>query len=135
MSTFALRREYALQMPINYVEVDRDEMEYVDGGYYVDFSKDYLQYLVDGMLVVFGGVALAGGITSALRKFGLSAVANKICAVAIAAGMYVGIYPNQAKLLGIITGLLGVVGITPGWIVATAIDSVDKSGRNGRIQF
>ncbi len=64
------------------MDVDRDEMEYVDGGYYVDFSKDYLQYLVDGMLVVFGGVA-------------------------IAAGMYVGIYPNQAKLLGIITGLLG----------------------------
>jgi len=32
MSTFVLRREYALQMPNNFVDVDMDEMEYVDGG-------------------------------------------------------------------------------------------------------
>ncbi|GAA0086067.1 hypothetical protein UT300007_25060 [Clostridium sp. CTA-7] len=32
MSTFVLKREYALQMPKNYVEIDREEMEYVDGG-------------------------------------------------------------------------------------------------------
>ena len=32
MSTFVLKREYALQLPNNYVEIDRDEMEYVDGG-------------------------------------------------------------------------------------------------------
>ena len=31
MSTFVLKREFALQMPSNYVDVDRDEMEYVDG--------------------------------------------------------------------------------------------------------
>ena len=34
MSTFVLRREYALQMPSSYVDIDRDEMEYVDGGEY-----------------------------------------------------------------------------------------------------
>ena len=32
MSTFVLRREYALQMPTSYVEVDMDEMEYTEGG-------------------------------------------------------------------------------------------------------
>ncbi|MGF0110758.1 MULTISPECIES: hypothetical protein [unclassified Clostridium] len=32
MSTFVLKREYALQLPNSYVDVDRDEMEYVDGG-------------------------------------------------------------------------------------------------------
>ena len=32
MSGFVLRREYALQLPNNYVDVDREEMEYVDGG-------------------------------------------------------------------------------------------------------
>jgi hypothetical protein len=33
MNTFVLRKEYALQLPNSYVEIDRDEMEYVDGGY------------------------------------------------------------------------------------------------------
>ena len=33
MSAFVLNREYALQLPNNYVEIDRDEMEYVDGGF------------------------------------------------------------------------------------------------------
>ncbi|MEG1256061.1 hypothetical protein [Clostridium sp.] len=32
MSAFALKREYALQLPNSYVDIDRDEMEYVDGG-------------------------------------------------------------------------------------------------------
>ena len=32
MSTFVLKREYALAMPSSYVDIDRDEMEYVDGG-------------------------------------------------------------------------------------------------------
>ncbi len=32
MSAFVLGREYSLQLPNSYVEIDRDEMEYVDGG-------------------------------------------------------------------------------------------------------
>lgn len=32
MSTFVLNRGYELQLPTIYVDVDRDEMEYVDGG-------------------------------------------------------------------------------------------------------
>lgn len=30
--------ELALRLPMNYVEVDRDEMEYVDGGYYLSHN-------------------------------------------------------------------------------------------------
>lgn len=32
MSTFVLKREYSLKLPNSYVETDREEMEYVDGG-------------------------------------------------------------------------------------------------------
>lgn len=39
MSTIALKRNYQLEMPNNFVDVDRDEMEYVDGGYEVAVSK------------------------------------------------------------------------------------------------
>ena len=35
MSTFVLNRNYALQMPSSYVDIDREEMEYVDGGGYL----------------------------------------------------------------------------------------------------
>ena len=31
MSTFALKRGYELQLPTSYVDMNRDEMEYVDG--------------------------------------------------------------------------------------------------------
>lgn len=33
MSTFVLDRRYALQMPNNYVDIDQEEMEYIDGGW------------------------------------------------------------------------------------------------------
>ena len=32
MSTFVLDRKFELQLPNSYVEIDRDEMEYIDGG-------------------------------------------------------------------------------------------------------
>lgn len=32
MSTFVLKREYELQLPNSYLNVDKDEMKYVDGG-------------------------------------------------------------------------------------------------------
>jgi len=32
MSAFVLERKYALQLPHSYVDIDRDEMEYIDGG-------------------------------------------------------------------------------------------------------
>lgn len=45
MSTFVLKREYALQLPNSYVEIDRDEMEYVDGG--SDFTTHWWGYALN----------------------------------------------------------------------------------------
>ena len=33
MSTFVLNKEYSLQLPSSYVDIDREEMEYIDGGW------------------------------------------------------------------------------------------------------
>ena len=33
------KREYALAMPTSYVDIDRDEMEYVDGGFFINANK------------------------------------------------------------------------------------------------
>ena len=35
MSAFVLNRNYELQLPNSFVDVEREEMEYVDGGMYV----------------------------------------------------------------------------------------------------
>lgn len=35
MSTFVLNKEYSLQLPSSYVDIDREEMEYIDGGLYL----------------------------------------------------------------------------------------------------
>ena len=47
MSAFVLKREYALSMPSSYVDIDRDEMEYVDGGSWSGtvFAKNVWGYI------------------------------------------------------------------------------------------
>lgn len=135
MSAFVLKKEYSLQLPSSYVDINREEMEYIDGGYLIDFDKKYLGWVIDGSLVVFGGSALVGGIATALRKFGARAVANQLTGVAMAAAIYFGVHPNQSRIFSAIYGLLGVIGITPGGLIATALDAVDSSGVNGKIQF
>lgn len=42
MSAFVLKREYALQLPNSYVDVDRNEMEYVEGGARYSGSKGWI---------------------------------------------------------------------------------------------
>ena len=39
MSTFVLKKEYALELPTIYVNIDNEEIEYVDGGYYITNNK------------------------------------------------------------------------------------------------
>lgn len=79
MSTFVLKREYALQMPTSYVDIDREEMEYVDGGLSWNEARSYVWGLITGALatIIGKGVAkswvgsvitkaVAGWITSAI---------------------------------------------------------------------
>ena len=42
MSTFVLKREYALAMPTSYIDIDRDEMEYLDGGMTLLVNRSFL---------------------------------------------------------------------------------------------
>lgn len=47
-----------LELPMNYVEVERDEMEYVDGGFYYMTNADVVGF-VSTFISVGGGVTLA----------------------------------------------------------------------------
>ena len=51
MSTFVLKREYALAMPTSYIDIDRAEMEYVDGG--IQFSRGYVAVVTDIIAMAF----------------------------------------------------------------------------------
>ena len=84
MSTFVLKREYALQMPTNYVEIDRDEMEYVDGGW---DPRIVLKNAV-GMTAVAGLAWVGNAITSFVRanpNLGLGTYIVKIGGTALRA--------------------------------------------------
>ena len=74
MSTFVLKREYALQLPNNYVEIDRDEMEYVDGGLSIPnwLVAGAVNWTIDAVVgAATGGGALA--LRSLAKRYGLAA--------------------------------------------------------------
>ena len=129
MSTFALKRGYELQLPMSFVDVDRDEMEYVDGG--SGFSNWFFYVDNVGAIIntVIGSVLPLGGITAFFAKKG----------VANAARYLQGFIVNKLKSIGLtVAGGTIFYGIqwavnyfNPGLRFAKLIDSVDKSPNNG----
>lgn len=98
MSTFVL------QLPNSFIDIDRDEMSYVDGGmtlektwygYYGTFNKSECSDL-SNLLWMGTGVAGIAGAISAYYTFGAGALAGGIAAGvgAIGAG-YLGIAANH----------------------------------------
>lgn len=133
MSTFVLKREYALQLPNNYVEIDRDEMEYVDGGWFL--SNKFMAGAIDvaiwcipamkafkgtllgvAMMSYSAKTAIARGVTGALANIGLA---------------WLGL--TESKILGVI---MNFTGFSIGSFVATRlIDPLDGNRYNDGFAF
>jgi hypothetical protein len=62
MSAFVLNRKYELQLPERFVDVDREEMEYVDGGFAI--GKDFAASAFNVAI----GIAVGGGV-GAIQSF------------------------------------------------------------------
>ena len=64
------KREYNLQLPNNYVEIDRDEMEYVEGGAWN--SVENIGRAIDVAIwvggVVTGTIGIVGSVREILRR-------------------------------------------------------------------
>jgi hypothetical protein len=73
--------ELALRMPSNYVEIDRAEMEYVDGGLYISNSNLY------GIL---GSVLVSGSIATISGSLGAIELALSVICPPIAIGLAIG---------------------------------------------
>ncbi|MGL5087179.1 MAG: glycine zipper domain-containing protein [Clostridium sp.] len=67
MSTFVLKRNYGLQLPMSFVDVDREEMEYVDGG---EIVSVYVQGIWLRRFMEFGCAAVGAAIGSAVPGLG-----------------------------------------------------------------
>ena len=88
MSAFVLNRNYQLQLPNSYVDVDREEMEYVDGGGSLTLTISIARALAMGAGVIAGAVvAKLGGafwaiqagrvVACAVTNFVTYAITNK----------------------------------------------------------
>lgn len=130
MSTFVLNRNYGLALPTSYVEVDNEEMEYVDGGgigkhWYnstgvVGTALDVVIIAVTGEIGAFSTIAARKYIKSIMGKNVSRTIARKLTA-------YVG-----SAVAGLFTSALNIAmtigGTSLGGIIAEAMDRVD--GKN-----
>lgn len=126
-------RTMTLELPVNYVDVKNNEMEYVDGGFALDIMTVGLAgSLIDsGISAAIRATGYNGSIQTYITKFG-AGVAKKL---------FEGIIENKLKAIGagkfvtfVETALdtamtSGDVGLS----VAKSIDAVDAKPNNGWI--
>lgn len=108
MSTFVLKREYALQMPCSYVDIDRGEMEYVDGGYR---SSRQTWVPAQTIRISVGAYATAVGISSLTLSVAISAITG---------GTAILVITKQKILEYVLQGSVSVIG---SWSGAKALDT------------
>lgn len=103
MSTFVLKREYALQLPNSFVEIDREEMQYVDGG--ILLSKKWYGFSIwfnsretDGLLIAIGLGSATAWLAAELSAAGIVTLPASVpfgvigAALAVAAGTIGAVY-------------------------------------------
>ena len=113
MSTFVLNRNYGLALPTSYVEVDNEEMEYVDGGYYI--SNSTLKSVTKGAFLAIG----INPIGSTLAGLGIWKVYTLLVAGAASISGRLG---SLAGPIGIAVSILGVAAVAGiGYTLADAL--------------
>ena len=119
-----------LVLPNNYVEIEEEEMMYLDGGYTINMSRSTTAYLIDGALAVITcGFNLWMGYKSLIKYFGK----NKMRTYIYKALTRVGIYTGMAS--SVATTAMTLLNFSVGGAVAYALDRFDRTGLNGRVQF
>lgn len=94
MSAFVLNRNYELQLPNSYVDVDREEMEYVDGGY------TWWQKGLVATAIVAAGVGLI--VALSYGQIWLAASIMKVSFAAAVSSLGIG---GVAAVVGVSTGI------------------------------
>lgn len=95
---------FALQLPNSYVEIDNDEMEYVDGGAWNSFRG------TDAINEIENIAAVAFGLGTASYNIAKSAIAGASTGVAVAVAIAVGMGISMAAAAA--TGALCIAATT-----------------------
>lgn len=120
MSTFVLKKEYELQLPSSYVDIDREEMEYIDGG--INISNGVISFAAN---MAFNA-ALGGGtigsvraVVRALGKQGSINVAKKVLTKWVSVRV-------ANKVAGFLGGqIMSYLSFSVGDFIAKALDRYD----------
>ena len=95
-----------LVLPRNYVEIEQEEMEYLDGGWSKNDAKGFVIGLIASGVGMIAGKAISKFMIGGVINFSAVWVANVIDKAIIAAYVYPG------KATAIVVGILGAAGIT-----------------------
>lgn len=133
MSTFVLNRNYELVMPSSYVDIDCEEMEYIDGGVWNSVSN--IGRAIDIAIwaggIVTGTIGLVGSVKEILRRNARGLVVQSTKALLTKVGL------SAAGFLAssIVSGLTLFLNMSLGGGIAMALDMVDKNRNNGKVEL
>lgn len=132
MSTFVLRREYDLQLPNNYVEIDRDEMEYVDGGAISVWTAGW--WIDQGLTLA--GIAISGGFAlAAIKELARKNANGLVITVTAAAIRKTGLSFATSTLMTVIGKIMEYCNFSAGVAIAKAWDSIDAYRNDGEMDW
>lgn len=125
-----------LKLPVNYVDIDREEMEYVDGGWTV-CSVDTAGSWIDGAIIAASWAMGLGSAVSVLRSGG-KALVKKVGARMARSIVQKGVrkalwFLSAGTAYAVADFVLTVSGSSIGKIAAQCIDSFDRNRYNGYI--
>lgn len=133
MSTFVLKKEYALQLPSSYVDIDREEMEYIDGGAWNSVSN--IGFAIDAIIwaggIVTGTIGIVGSVREILRRNARGLVVQSTRLLL----QKVGLSAAGFLATSIVSGLELFLNLSLGQGIARALDRVDKRRYSGAIEL
>lgn len=130
MSTFVLNKGYSLQLPSSYVDIDREEMEYIDGGYTISLSRSTAATIIDvAAILISAGLSTSASVGKIAAKIGWSNLKTKVATAMLKLGV------SKLAANTAVSILTTVTGFSLGSAAAWCLDKTDRSGLNGYIQY
>lgn len=135
MNTYA-NGTCALKLPTNYVLVDDEEMEYLDGGNGWYNSTGFVGAAIDTIIAIVPFIAQANAACKAGKALNkalsvIGATKTKMIDATFTLLSRVGFNVSRTVVTGIVTAIWTFAGLSIGVLIAGGIDLVDCNRRNG----
>lgn len=117
-------------LPNNYVEIEEEEMMYLDGGYSINWSRSTTGRVLD---VAIGAISCGFSLWVSYKYLVNFLGKNTMKTYITKSITRVGIYTGMASTVA--TFAMTLLNFSVGGAIAYALDRFDRSGLNGSIQF